>query len=730
MIFGNTFYEIAAILGLAAVIGALGQKLRQPLIIMFLATGIVAGPACLGVIESHEQIELLAQIGIALLLFIVGLRLDLDLIRTTGAVALATGLGQIVFTSIIGFLIALVLGMSAINSAYVAVALTFSSTIIIVKLLSDKKEIDSLHGRIAVGFLIVQDIAAILALVGLTTFGSQLPEGQSALAASAMVAAKGAGLLAGVGMVMRFVLPALLLKLANSQELLNVFAIAWAVFLGAVSDFLGFSKEVGAFLAGVSLASTDYRDAIGARLTGLRDFLLLFFFIDLGARLEWSAVGALIGESALFSVFVLIGNPIIVLIIMGVMGYRRRTGFMAGLTVAQISEFSLIVAALGLSLGHITKETMGLITLVGVVTIFASTYMILYSEPLYRFFSAPLRIFEKKNPYREVSIDVFQTQPVVDVILVGLGNYGSGLAEHLLGRKKSLVAVDFDPRALEKWRSRDVTVLYGDMGDPELHEELPLNKAKWVVSTVRSKELNLALLNLLAYRKFGGKVALTAVSPEESNLYKAAGAHVVLRPFADAAEQAADALTHARGVFPSTIDWPIAFREIRLKPGSVFSGHPIHEIPLRSSTGTSILAVNRAGHVFYDPDPEFRVYPGDRLVVMGSHEELKHADDLLGQLQETEPSRTPDQFMVDEVVIPCDADVVGKTLAELKFRQHFEVTVVGIRRGAERIFSPGPQEQLMSNDRLIVLGERESVERLRLACPIGTVRAPQDSDNA
>jgi len=730
MIFGNTFYEISAILGLAAVIGALGQKLRQPLIIMFLATGIVAGPACLGVIESHEQIELLAQIGIALLLFIVGLRLDLDLIRTTGAVALATGLGQIFFTSVIGFFIALVLGMSPINSAYVAVALTFSSTIIIVKLLSDKKEIDSLHGRIAVGFLIVQDIAAILALVGLTTFGSRLPEGQSALAASAMVAAKGVGLLTGAGIAMRYVLPPLLRKLASSQELLTVFAIAWAVFLGAVSDFLGFSKEVGAFLAGVSLASTDYRDAIGARLTGLRDFLLLFFFIDLGARLDWSTVGSQIGESVLFSVFVLIGNPIIVLIIMGVMGYRRRTGFMAGLTVAQISEFSLIVAALGLSLGHITKETMGLITLVGVVTIFASTYMILYSEPLYRFFSASLRIFEKKNPYREVSIDVFQSQPVVDVILVGLGNYGSGLAEHLLGRKKSLVAVDFDPRALEKWRSRDVTVLYGDMGDPELHEELPLDKAKWVVSTVRSKELNLALLNLLAHRKFSGKVALTAVSPEESNLYKAAGAHVVLRPFADAAEQAADALTHARGVFPSTIDWPIAFREIRLKPGSVFSGHQIHEIPLRSSTGTSILAVNRAGNVFYDPNPEFRVYPGDRLVVMGSHEELEHADDLLGQLQETEPSRTPDQFVVDEVVIPCDADVVGKTLAELKFRQHFAVTVVGIRRGEERIFSPGPQEQLMSNDRLIVLGERESVERLRLACPIGIVPAPQDFDKA
>jgi predicted Kef-type K+ transport protein len=172
MIHGSTFFEIAAILICATLLGIVGQKLRQPLLIMFLAAGILVGPAGLGIIASYQQIELLAQIGIALLLFIVGLKLDLHLIRTTGPVALATGLGQIVFTSIIGFVIALALEMSVVNAAYVSVALTFSSTIIIVKLLSDKKEIDSLHGQIALGFLIVQDIAAILALVALTTWVS------------------------------------------------------------------------------------------------------------------------------------------------------------------------------------------------------------------------------------------------------------------------------------------------------------------------------------------------------------------------------------------------------------------------------------------------------------------------------------------------------------------------------------------------------------------------------
>ncbi|MCU0600339.1 MAG: cation:proton antiporter, partial [Desulfobacterales bacterium] len=587
---GNTFYEIASILSLATLVGILGQKLKQPLIIMFLATGILAGPSFLSIINSYDQIALLAQIGIALLLFIVGLKLDLNLIRTTGSIALATGLGQIIFTSAIGFIIAIALDMSMLSAAYVAVALTFSSTIIIVKLLSDKKEIDSLHGQIAIGFLIVQDIAAILALVALTTFGSEVASGNSTWWISFLIFIKGIGFMAVIGLLARYVLPNLTHRLASSQELMILFAIAWAVFLGAGSELLGFSKEVGAFLAGISLASTSYRDAIGARLTSLRDFLLLFFFIDLGARLDWSTVGSQIWPSFIFSIFVLIGNPLILMIIMGVMGYRRRTGFMAGLAVAQISEFSLIVAALGLSLGHINPETMGLITLVGVVTIFASTYMILYSGPLYRFLSDWLKIFELRNPYRESAITSIPTETNIDVILIGLGNYGSGIADYLLRRNKNIIGVDFDPAALDRWRKRGVPVVYGDTADPEIHEHLPLNNSRWVVSSVRSKELNLALVQLLKQRQYKGKVALTASSQEEALLLEKAGAHVVFRPFSDAAEQAVDALTHAMDVLPANVDWPIAFREVRIQSGSVFSGRKIRDIPLRAATGASILA--------------------------------------------------------------------------------------------------------------------------------------------
>ncbi len=712
MIQETVFYEIATIMALATLLGLVGQKLRQPLIIMFLAAGILAGPSLLGIIKSYDQIELFAQIGIALLLFIVGLKLDLHLIRTTGPVALATGLGQIAFTSAIGLLIALGLGMTLISAAYVAVALTFSSTIIIVKLLSDKKEIDSLHGQIAIGILIVQDIAAILALVLLTSLGSTLSADDSVIVIFLFITAKGLGLLAVVGLLMKFVLPALTKRLAYSQEMLIMFAISWAVLLGAISELLGFGKEVGAFLAGVSLASTGYRDVIGGRLTSLRDFLLLFFFIDLGARLDWSTFGAQLEASMLFSVFVLIGKPLIVLVIMGIMGYRRRTASLAGLTVAQISEFSLIVVALGGSLGHITAEVRGLITLVGVVTIFASTYMILFSGPLYNLLSGVLKIFERRHPFREEQACCVQGESSVDVILVGLGSYGSGLAEHILRRNRTLIGVDFDPAALERWRAHGISVFYGDIADPELHEHLPFDRARWVVSTIRSLELNLGLIELLRTRGYRDKVAVTAASQEEADRLEKAGAQVVFRPFRDAAEQAADALNHAIDILPENIDWPIAFREVRVQSGSIFAGKRIQKIALRSATGVSILAVSRAGIVHYDPQPRFRIYPGDRLVLMGPPEELRQVENLLNQIEAAEDEESMERFVLAEVTVARASLQEGRTLVDLQFRQKYGVTVIGIHRGEHKIISPSPTEALAPGDRLVVIGSAVAVKAL------------------
>ena len=714
----STFVEIAVILGLAALLGALGQKLRQPLIIMFMAAGILAGPAGLGVIASHGNIELLAHIGIALLLFIVGLNLDIHLIRTIGPVALATGLGQIVFTSLFGLLIALALGMTPVGSLYVAVALTFSSTIIIVKLLSDKNEIDSLHGQIAIGFLIVQDIAAIIALVVLTTIGARTFVASSSAAAASpfwsvlIIAGKFLAFLGLVVLLAWKIIPPLARRLAASPEMLTLFAVAWAVILGAASELLGFSKEVGAFLAGVSLASTVYREALGARLAGLRDFLLLFFFIDLGSRLDLSMVGSQAVSAALFSVFVLVGNPLIVMAIMGRMGYRRRTGFLAGLTVAQISEFSLIVAAMGLSLGHIDAEIMGLITLVGVVTIFVSTYMILYSGQLYDVLSKFLGIFERRDPHRESASDSLQEMTAIDVILVGLGNYGGGLAENLLQRNKTVLGIDFDPDALQKWRNRGLSVLYGDMNDPGICSQLPLGKARWVVGTTRIRELNLFMLRKLRHCGYEGRVALTAANQEDAVAFDKAGADIVFRPYADAAEQAVDNLSDAMDMLPEQIDWPVSFREVRIPPGAAAAGRAVRDILLRDRTGVSILAVSRSGRAHYDPGPDFQVFPGDRLVIVGTAEQLQRAEDYLILPPEGQEASGSERFVIAELDVIAGETVAGRTLAELSFRQNYGVTVIGIHRGERRVMTPGAGERLVAGDRLVVIGSAGAVSGL------------------
>lgn len=534
----NVFTQVGIILGLAVIGGGLAQLLRQPLIVAFIAVGIVLGPSATGMVVQSSEVELFARLGIALLLFIVGLKLDLHIIQTIGPVALASGLGQVVFTSVIGYLIAIMLGMSPVTALYVAVALTFSSTIIIVKLLTDKREVDSLHGRIAVGFLIVQDIVVVLVMIGLTAFG-QASAGVHLGWEAIKVLIKGALMLAAVALLMRYVLPGFLHRLAHSQELLMLFAIAWAV-LGAVTgEVLDFSKEVGAFLAGVSIASTPYREQVAARLVSLRDFLLLFFFIELGSTLDLSMLGAQVGAAIVLSAFVLIGNPLIVLAIMGLMGYRKRTGFLAGLTVAQISEFSLILAALGLSLGHIAPETLGLITLVGLITISASTYMILYSHQLYERLAPYLSVFERRVTHRELDA-LTGIQDEIDVVLVGLGRYGAALASNLRNSGCRLQVVDFDPAVVRTHDQDGYSVIYGDAEDPEFIASLPLRHTRWVVSTVRDQAINRMLLHGLRQSNYSGAIAIATSSQRHARELRDEGVDLVLIPYADAAKEASE----------------------------------------------------------------------------------------------------------------------------------------------------------------------------------------------
>ncbi|QYK43155.1 MAG: cation:proton antiporter [Paracoccaceae bacterium] len=546
---GNVFYEIAGLVILAAGAGFVGLMLRQPLVVAFIAVGILAGPGALGLVSSPEFIETLSQISIAVLLFLVGLKLDLSLVKSLGRVAVATGLGQVGFTAVFGFLICVALGIDALTAVYVAVALTFSSTIIIVKLLSDKQEIAALHGRIALGFLIVQDLFVVFAMIALSAFGMGTGEDGAGGGDVLRLALGGVGLIAGTLVFIRYAAGPLLRLIARSPELMVIFAVGWAGGFAALSDMIGFGKELGGLLAGVSLASTEYRDAIGSRLASLRDFLLLFFFINLGAGLDLSTIGAQVWPAAVLSVFVLLGNPLIVLIILGYMGYRKRTGFLAGLTVAQISEFSLIFMAMGLSLGHVEESAVGLVTIVGLITIALSVYMITFSHRLYALCEPLLGWAERREPFRELAEEGRETEAPHDFVIFGLGRYGRRIGKALTSRGFRVLGVDFDPEALARWRQMGMAGAFGDATDPEFVAHLPLTEVRAVISAVPRErgplseaDPHVAVVQGLRAAGFRGVVALSAGDAEQGEALRAQGADLVLTPFEDAADHAAEKL--------------------------------------------------------------------------------------------------------------------------------------------------------------------------------------------
>lgn len=538
------FAELAFLLIVTSIVGVIAVQLRQPVLIAYIIVGIAVGPAGFSFVQAHDQIDLLAQIGVAVLLFMVGLKLDLQHVRHIGPVALATGLGQLVFTIIFGFLLILLFGKDWLTALYVAIALTFSSTIIIVKLLTDKRELDSLHGRIAVGFLIVQDIAVVLAMMVMSAIGG----GADAVDLSGWMIV--ASLVSRIGLtvllmflVMWYVIPSLVRSIARSQELLLIFAIAWGTSLAALGEWAGFSKEAGAFLAGFSLASTPFRDAISARLAGIRDFLLLFFFIDLGAKLDFSTLGDELWPAIALSFFVLIGNPVIVMAIMGYMGYRKRTGFLAGLTVAQISEFSIVFIAMGISLGHLEQDALGLTTLVGVVTIALSTYMILYSQRLYEHLSQWLSLFERARPYREISMEQQRSEAKEPKIIVfGLGRYGARVLKHLHKHGVEVLGVDFDPEAIRALTHRHMPVRYGDAEDPAFLGSLPFGSVDWIVTTIPEWSANRALLHALNEAGFKGRIVGVVRDDAHALALQQAGVTRVINIFQEAADLAADYL--------------------------------------------------------------------------------------------------------------------------------------------------------------------------------------------
>lgn len=480
------------IVGVAAVISVIMRALKQPLIVGHIITGLLVGPFAWNLLKSVDVFSLFSEIGIAILLFTVGLNLNPHVIKEFGRVSLVTGVGQVLITSVAGYAICTALGFDSVTSFYLGVALAFSSTIIILKLISDKGDLEKLYAKISIGFLLVQDFIVILLLFFIPLFSR---DNANPIAIVPLIGA-GLGLFVGIIIITHYVLPRIAAFLSSSLELLFLFAIAWGFTIASLFKAVGFSLESGALIAGVALSTLEFRHEVSARMMPLRDFFIVLFFVMLGAQMQLGDLLPLLPAALLLSAFVIIGNPIILMSIMGMFGYRKRTSLQTGFTVAQISEFSLIFVAMGVAYRHIGGHVLSLITLVGLITIFVSSYLVTYSDEIYRLLEPYLGIFERKNAReREVKAHAHEA------ILFGCNRIGTDFLNALTAIGKDFLVVDHNPKSIARLQRKHVPHVYGDASSLDLLSEIDYSALEIAVSTIPDEQTNQLINRVIRLHK-------------------------------------------------------------------------------------------------------------------------------------------------------------------------------------------------------------------------------------
>ena len=529
--------NLALMLAVATSIILVLQALRQPPIIGYIFAGILLGPSLLGVTNNIPGLEVFGEIGIAFLLFILGINLDLKSLKQVGTISVATGLGQILFTSVLGYALALAFGFTGAAAIYVATALTFSSTIIIVKLLSDRKEVNSLHGRIAIGFLIVQDIVAVLALMFISSFaGSEQALGITL----GLTLLQAIIIFAAVAAISKYLLPYVLRYASKSHEVLFIFSIAWCFVLAGFFDYINFSLEIGALLAGLMLASTPYSYEIASKIKPLRDFFIVTFFIILGAQLEITLLGEYLLPALTFSFLVLIGNPLIVMTIMGLQGFSKRTSFMAGLAVSQISEFGLIIVALGLAVGHVTTDILNLATVIALTTILISSYCIIHADAIYKRINKYIPYYKRGvNPTED---DISHGIGDYDVLVFGYEHLGAQVTSYLQEHNKNFLVIDFDPNKILDLQKQDIPAILADANDADLYDVLNLEHPQLVISTVTRGPTDNLLLEELREVNTDCTAIVCASDPKDAQELYRQGADYVIIPHLSGGEHLVNVL--------------------------------------------------------------------------------------------------------------------------------------------------------------------------------------------
>ncbi len=517
----SVFAEFSLIIALGATMALVMRLLRQPLIIGHILTGLIVGPSVLHVIRSPETIDVFSSIGIALLLFIVGLGLNPQVIREVGKVSGSVGILQVAGTTLLGYISGIVLGLNRLSAAFLGLGLAFSSTIVILKLLTDKKEQSRLYGKVLTGVLIVQDLIAAVALFFIT---AKAHDGLTAMGIGSLML-KGAAITIPLLLIGSVILPKLHKLIAGSQEFLFLFSIGWGFGFAALFERAGFSLEVGALLAGMSLAALPYTQEISSRLRPLRDFFIIVFFITLGSRLALGNAWQVLPLVIMSTFIVVILKPFLVMAIMGGLGYTKRTSFKAALATAQVSEFSLVFLILANKLELVPNDLLNTMTIVALVSITISAYLIVYSDSLFNTFEELLGIFERK-----VNRPDQERRHRTELALFGYRKGGHEFMKVFKNLDKNFVVIDYDPEVIDILEHQKVNYVYGDISDIELLDEIGLEKVRLSVSTITDFETSKFLVGVLLQQNPNMVIICHAENVAEADELYELGASYVMMP--------------------------------------------------------------------------------------------------------------------------------------------------------------------------------------------------------
>lgn len=525
----NIFIQLGIILTLASGLGFITYKFKLPLLIAYLIGGLILASTAAFDVRTSEVLHFFPEIGIAFMLFLVGMELDLREIKTLGKPIFVASLLQIFITTILGSVIAKSLGFGDTEAWYLGVGLAFSSTVVVVKLLLDKKELTSLCGKLSLGILLLEDLLAVVILLFLTVTPSSFGLGYQQLYPTATLIFK-IILLFGAGIVLnRFALPRIFRAVSESGELLFLTALAWCFIYVSLAVVLGFSVLIGAFLAGVSMASSVYHFQIQGKVKPLRDFFVTLFFVYLGTQVNFLEVGRALHLIFAFVLYALIFKPLIFILTLGIFGFRKHTMFQTAINLSQISEFSLILLLVGAQKGLVSSTALTVIALTGVVSMIISSVIIAHAGKLYKKLSKPIGFFERKNYHH--FLEVGKTEELKGhIVIIGSHRVGGEVVKLLKKEGIPQIVLDFNPHVVQSLLQIHIPVVYGDMGDPDVLNALDLQDARMVISTSPNFDDNRLLLEELKTRKINIPVILRADTVQQAEeLYKR-GADLTIIP--------------------------------------------------------------------------------------------------------------------------------------------------------------------------------------------------------